>query len=405
MLMKKMFLFLVKELRDLGSRIVYASFNKIIICTNKCSLESAQSYSKYILDTILNKNMFAFLKIQPKIYWSQLVLLDQENFGGALLLNVDNDELEGDDDSGLSGGTETKRNVLEDDGSSDNEGDLSAEDFEGMDDDADDDDILVRKSRRKVLDDDSDSEIDDTMGTHQPEEEGSAEDVQLRKLRSSGPADDLTTSTDEAEGPKLEKPNIVSHWNIAEYLPDYVQDYFWITVGEFIYKPLHYRQRELHKQTLALQDAGPETAGAEHMSHSQMRKVEDDVNSKTQSYTQELVRSYWTKRLMTIVEELERSAVGESDFPLLAGSHLQHSKPALEFIKSVCHVLNLDGNVEDEVRGMKNSLLKFINERLFSEQVCIGWLLKENMCARNISFGWFTPHSRPPLLLACTGGF
>jgi DNA polymerase epsilon subunit 1 len=91
MLMKKMFLFLVKELRDLGSRIIYASFNKIVICTNKSSLEAAQSYSKYILDTILSKNMFAFLKIQPKKYWSQLLFLDQENFGGALLLNVDDD--------------------------------------------------------------------------------------------------------------------------------------------------------------------------------------------------------------------------------------------------------------------------------------------------------------------------
>lgn len=51
-MMKKVFISLLSQLRKLGSKIVYANFNRIIIATNKDTLEDARSYVDYIIETI-----------------------------------------------------------------------------------------------------------------------------------------------------------------------------------------------------------------------------------------------------------------------------------------------------------------------------------------------------------------
>ncbi len=49
LLMRKVFLHLIAQFKHLGGKIVYATFNKIIISTNKPELESAEQYMNYIL--------------------------------------------------------------------------------------------------------------------------------------------------------------------------------------------------------------------------------------------------------------------------------------------------------------------------------------------------------------------
>lgn len=43
-------------------------------------------------------------------------------------------------------------------------------------------------------------------------------------------------------------------------------------------------------------------------------------------------------------------------------------KPALEFVKAICHVLSLDPAVEDTVSSLRRSMLKLINVGEFSEE-------------------------------------
>ena len=51
-MMKKVFLQLIAELKRLGSKIVYANFNKVIICTSKTSVTDARAYMNFILNGI-----------------------------------------------------------------------------------------------------------------------------------------------------------------------------------------------------------------------------------------------------------------------------------------------------------------------------------------------------------------
>jgi len=81
-LIKKCFFLLVQRFKDLGATIVYASFHKLIICTQKDNLEDAQNYVNFVLHTIKDDSLFAFLNLQINEYWSCLLYKDSFNFCG-----------------------------------------------------------------------------------------------------------------------------------------------------------------------------------------------------------------------------------------------------------------------------------------------------------------------------------
>jgi len=54
-MMRKVFLQLIAEFRNLGSEIIYASFNRIVLRTEKSSVQDAHRYMEYILDVIRAK--------------------------------------------------------------------------------------------------------------------------------------------------------------------------------------------------------------------------------------------------------------------------------------------------------------------------------------------------------------
>eukprot|EP00039_Didymoeca_costata_P008145 m.108515 g.108515 ORF g.108515 m.108515 type:complete len:2231 (-) comp13968_c0_seq1:73-6765(-) len=80
-MMKKLFLQLVGELQRLGATIVFASFSKIIISTQKTNCEDARKYVEYILTCIRAKPLFGTVSIEPGKYWEQLVWMDRSNYG------------------------------------------------------------------------------------------------------------------------------------------------------------------------------------------------------------------------------------------------------------------------------------------------------------------------------------
>jgi len=68
-LMIKLFKTLIVELKKLNVNIVYASFSKIIISTtNKYDIPSAEEYISFIIDTILNKDLFQNLEVTFVLY-------------------------------------------------------------------------------------------------------------------------------------------------------------------------------------------------------------------------------------------------------------------------------------------------------------------------------------------------
>jgi DNA polymerase epsilon subunit 1 len=67
---------LVAEFKRLGSVIIYANFNKIIICTKKRTIEDAIGYIEFVVQSIRNKELFHGIDISYQKCCEYLMWLD-----------------------------------------------------------------------------------------------------------------------------------------------------------------------------------------------------------------------------------------------------------------------------------------------------------------------------------------
>ncbi|XP_063171878.1 DNA polymerase epsilon catalytic subunit A [Candoia aspera] len=81
-MMKKLFLQLVAEFKRLGSSVIYANFNRIVLCTKKRRIEDALAYVEYITNSIHSKELFHSLAISFSCCWEFLLWMDPTNYGG-----------------------------------------------------------------------------------------------------------------------------------------------------------------------------------------------------------------------------------------------------------------------------------------------------------------------------------
>ncbi|XP_014670833.1 PREDICTED: DNA polymerase epsilon catalytic subunit A-like [Priapulus caudatus] len=81
-MMVKFFMQLVAEFKRLGSTIVYANFNRVIICTKKRNRQDAMVYVDYIVNSIRSRDLFHSIDIQLQGCWDVLMWLDPTNHGG-----------------------------------------------------------------------------------------------------------------------------------------------------------------------------------------------------------------------------------------------------------------------------------------------------------------------------------
>lgn len=81
-LAKKSLLQLVNEFTSLGSTVVYADRNKLLIKTSKYSPENCYAYSQYMLKAVKINPLFKYLDLNIIRYWDVLIWMDKYNFGG-----------------------------------------------------------------------------------------------------------------------------------------------------------------------------------------------------------------------------------------------------------------------------------------------------------------------------------
>uniref|UniRef100_H2YP33 DNA polymerase epsilon catalytic subunit n=1 Tax=Ciona savignyi TaxID=51511 RepID=H2YP33_CIOSA len=81
-MMKKLFLQLISELKRLGSLIVFANFSSIILSTKKNNVDDALAYMEYISNTIISKDIFHSMVLTVRQCWKRLLWLDNANYGG-----------------------------------------------------------------------------------------------------------------------------------------------------------------------------------------------------------------------------------------------------------------------------------------------------------------------------------
>ncbi|KAM5584440.1 DNA polymerase epsilon catalytic subunit A-like [Rosa sericea] len=158
--------------------------------------------------------------------------------------------------------------------------------------------------------------------------------------------------------------DIVSSWNIAEYLPKKIQDHFIFIVSQFLYIPWNYAQKQSAVRA-TLQDGSSCTPSI-------TVAAAETLESHMTDFLKGQISSYFTEKLLGIVrdtilhmKELNKS---ENDYrtspglPQLAGN-IHKGDAALEFIKNVCGVLLIDQSVEHDVMVMRSNLLKYMHVR------------------------------------------
>jgi DNA polymerase epsilon subunit 1 len=91
--MKKLCILLINELRRLGAHIVYADLSRIIVCTNKLTVNDALPYMEYLLKNLQSKDLFNTIHIDTNKVWTLLMWNDSANYAGIKLdLNGSEDD-------------------------------------------------------------------------------------------------------------------------------------------------------------------------------------------------------------------------------------------------------------------------------------------------------------------------
>ncbi|KAI9680844.1 MAG: DNA polymerase epsilon catalytic subunit [Caeruleum heppii] len=82
MMSRKAFQQLMTDFRRVGSCVIFASANRLLLQTTKRELGNAYAYTEYILKAIKAKPLFHFLDLEIREYWDYLVWYDAYNYGG-----------------------------------------------------------------------------------------------------------------------------------------------------------------------------------------------------------------------------------------------------------------------------------------------------------------------------------
>ncbi|KAG9251014.1 DNA polymerase epsilon [Emericellopsis atlantica] len=82
MMSRKAFQQLMGDFRRVGSQVVFANANRLILQTTKAEVGTAFAYAQYVIKSIKSKPLFHFIDLEIKEYWDYLVWYDEFNYGG-----------------------------------------------------------------------------------------------------------------------------------------------------------------------------------------------------------------------------------------------------------------------------------------------------------------------------------
>lgn len=182
--------------------------------------------------------------------------------------------------------------------------------------------------------------------------------------------------------------DIVSSWNIAEYLPKATQDHFVLIVSEYMYIPWKFSQEQA-----AIRDASRDD---NFCTPSITVTAAETFESRITEFLKEQISSYFTVKLFKIVHDTlchtkgknkaDSSELTVHGFHRTVGSETHKGDAALEFIKHVSAVLALDQNVQHDILVMRKALLKLVHVREFAPEAefrdpCMSFTLPNVICS------------------------
>jgi DNA polymerase epsilon subunit 1 len=253
MMSRKAFQQLMTDFRRVGSQVVFANANRLLLQTTKGEVGNAYAYSQYILKSIKAKPLFHFLDLEIKEYWDYLVWYDEFNYGG--------------------------------------------------------------KACQEVV---------------------------------------------EAENQTLD---CVMHWQLSKFLPAPLQPLFHDWVVEFV--------ETMHKLKRPRLLADERIDGKPRPTQLPVRMLGEEKEEKIilgKEFEKPLKRQIAGLIRRQKDEMLHPELASDYSFPILPGSHLKLTNPALQLVKSIMQVLSLDKNITLEARLLRKELLQMFEIREFSNE-------------------------------------
>jgi DNA polymerase epsilon subunit 1 len=162
-------------------------------------------------------------------------------------------------------------------------------------------------------------------------------------------------------------------WNIKSFLPPALQIKFDHAIFVFL--------EQMYKAKRSAQSTSREPLRAIQPSLTQVSNGAavpsiDPAKEKEVGLGRTIVGRKLTRLMLTNVQDILASQklapthpeiADDLAFPLLPGAHLRSTNPALEFIKSTCHVFSLARELSTEVQVLKRNLLDFVGVREFAD--------------------------------------
>ncbi|KAJ1279266.1 hypothetical protein BS78_04G142600 [Paspalum vaginatum] len=178
--------------------------------------------------------------------------------------------------------------------------------------------------------------------------------------------------------------DIVSSWNIAEYLPKDTQDHFVLIVSEFLYIPWKFMKEQVAIQATIRDDTS--------CTPSITVMAAENLEGQVIEHLRDKISTYFAEKLLRTVSDIlhhfkgksksesDESANRESD------PHAHKGDAALEFIKHICAVLALDQNVQHDILRMRKNLLKLVRVKEFAPEAqfqdpCASFTLPNVICS------------------------
>jgi DNA polymerase epsilon subunit 1 len=168
-----------------------------------------------------------------------------------------------------------------------------------------------------------------------------------------------------------ESPEILSlemRWNIEHFLPPAIQGDFGRSVQYFILELFKIKQQAnkvVRTPLRTIPNGLPDSS------------QRDEGKAKEMESIQEFITRRLTRKLFKVVEGIQErqkdammdgETIREFEFPVLPGSYLHLTNPALEFVKFTCAILGLVKEFHVEIGLLKRTLLELIGVREFASE-------------------------------------
>ena len=132
-------------------------------------------------------------------------------------------------------------------------------------------------------------------------------------------------------------PTVISGWNIMQYLATEVEQEIFRGIAGRFSKDVHNKQMEIDKKLVNKKGIDLDS-----------EKVNETFSPKAEllNHTKNLVSNQYSIYLTRAVGEILKDGRVPDSFPKLPGCHLNLTRPALEFVKNVIEVLEIDSEVD-----------------------------------------------------------